>query len=103
MFNWIRRSVMKVTEPRLFVCMYLMVLVLLFCCCSEKRLPIEHAHSTIAGGPVPTKIWVQDYFIYRHGRYQFVKGHYRPVISKRAYLRRSVKGYTSNKNYNNVN
>jgi hypothetical protein len=94
-------KVIKSGKIALYV--YLLVLPLMFSCASEKRIRPAHAKDVAAGGPVPSKVWVQHYFIYRHGRYQFVKGHYRPVISKKAYLKRSVKGYTSNNKYNNVN
>lgn len=41
----------------------------------------------------PRTIYVPSYYIYRHGKYHFVKGHYRYVLSPRVYRRRSLQGY----------
>lgn len=41
------------------------------------------------------KIYVPEYYVYRNGRYDFVKGHYRWVLNRKAYLKRANRGYTN--------
>lgn len=43
----------------------------------------------------PTRIYVPEYYVYRNGKYHFVKGHYRWVLFPKLYVRRSLKGYGS--------
>jgi hypothetical protein len=57
---------------------------------------VETGRSNLAAGQNgPRKIYVPAYYVYRNGKYQFVKGHYRWVLNRKAYLARANRGYTS--------
>jgi hypothetical protein len=42
--------------------------------------------------PAAGWVWEPEYYVY-DGRYRFVRGHYRKILSRKAYLRRSLRGY----------
>lgn len=44
-------------------------------------------------GSGPRRIYVPEYYVYRNGRYVFVKGHYRLVLSRALYYKRTMRGY----------
>jgi hypothetical protein len=48
----------------------------------------------LSKGHGPKRIYVPEYFVYRRGKYQFVKGHYHWVLFPKNYQRRSMQGYT---------
>ena len=53
-------------------------------------------HQDLATGPKgPRKIYVPAYYLYRNGKYQFVKGHYRWVLNRKTYFARANRGYTN--------
>lgn len=41
--------------------------------------------------PVSGWVWEPQYYVY-NGRYRFVRGYYRKLISRKAYLKRSLRG-----------
>lgn len=62
-------------------------------CSSNRYSQVENDFVTGPSGP--RKIYVPEYYVYRNGKYKFVRGHYRWVLSRRLYLKRSMEGYTS--------
>jgi hypothetical protein len=49
----------------------------------------------VTGQKGPRRIFVSAYYVYRNGKYQFVKGHYRWVLNRKTYLARANRGYTT--------
>ncbi|HYG03057.1 MAG TPA: hypothetical protein VD927_11480 [Chryseosolibacter sp.] len=49
----------------------------------------------VTGPDGPRRIYVPEYYIYKNGKYHFIKGHYRWVLNRKLYVRRSMKGYGS--------
>lgn len=62
-------------------------------CQSVKCRGADEGFVTGPGGL--RKVYVPEYFVYRNGRYDFVEGHYRWVISRKTYLKRANRGYTN--------
>jgi hypothetical protein len=48
----------------------------------------------LSKGHGPRRIYVPEYFVYRRGKYQFVKGHYHWVLFPKNYQKRAMRGYT---------
>jgi hypothetical protein len=63
-----------------------------FSCRSEKCPVGLDQSSLVTGKPGLKRIYVPKYYIYRNGKYEFVKGHYRWVNPK-MYVKRSLRGY----------
>jgi hypothetical protein len=55
------------------------------------------ARQNLTNNHGPKRIYVPEYFIYRRGKYEFVKGHYRTVLFPKVYVKRSMKGYVTGK------
>jgi hypothetical protein len=49
----------------------------------------------VTGQNGPRRIYVPAYYLYRNGKYHFVKGHYRLVLNRKVYLARANRGYTT--------
>lgn len=61
------------------------------CVSAEKRFWATSMKEPGVNGP--KAIYVPTYYIYRNGKYRFVKGHYRYVLNPAVYRRRSLQGY----------
>jgi hypothetical protein len=57
----------------------------------DGRLPLKE----FSGSPVPDWVYEPEYYVYRDGRYKFVKGHYRKVLFRKHFRKRSLRGYGS--------
>ncbi|MBT1700613.1 hypothetical protein KK083_27235 [Fulvivirgaceae bacterium PWU4] len=66
------------------------VYMLSACSGTEKFSPRSQQKVT-ARTPVTGWVWEPQYYVY-NGRYRFVRGHYRKLISRKAYLKRSLRG-----------
>jgi hypothetical protein len=55
----------------------------------------QKQHGITTGPRGPRKLYVPEYYVYRNGRYEFVKGHYRYILSRKTYLKRSMRGFTN--------
>ena len=66
------------------------VYVLSACSGTEKFSPRAKRKMAVRT-PASGWVWEPQYYVY-DGRYQFVKGHYRRLISRKAYLKRSLRG-----------
>ena len=74
---------------------------LLFGCGSTSQCNSElsNPNRVVAGAPAPEKVWIKKDFNYRNGRYTFTDGRYEKVVSKKAYYKRSLRGYTIKDDY----
>lgn len=81
--------------------MLVLVLGFLFASCSSSENFSFHPHGKRVVGSAPTAayIWEPEYYVYKNGKYRFVSGGYRPVISRKNYYKRSLKGYTYKGDY----
>jgi hypothetical protein len=48
-----------------------------------------------SGASVPDWIYEPEYYVYKNGRYRFVKGHYRKILFRKQFRKRSLLGYGS--------
>ena|SRR5688572_9648896 len=79
----------------IFFCASILLTAYIFNGCSPRKAKLPKARQDKAIGVAPSygRIWVPEYFNYENGKYQFVKGYYRKVISRRSYYKRSLRGY----------
>jgi hypothetical protein len=63
-------------------------------CSSSERCLQKKDPEFVTGQNGPRRIYVPEYYLYRRGKYEFVPGHYRLVLSRKTYLKRSMRGYT---------
>jgi hypothetical protein len=56
---------------------------------------LKESRDFVTGRNGPRKIYVPGYYVYRNDKYFFVKGHYRWVISRKLFLARANRGYTT--------
>lgn len=65
------------------------------CSTSQNYLPPNTPKTkVIAGSPAPGWVWVPEYYVYNGKRYRFVRGHYRKILSRKSYWKRSLRGYS---------
>ena len=64
---------------------------LLSACSGTEKFSPRAQHKMSMRTPVAGWVWEPQYYVY-DGRYRFVKGHYRKLISRKAYLKRSLRG-----------
>lgn len=70
------------------------------CSTSQNNMQSNVSKNKVtAGTPAPGWVWVPEYYVYNGKNYRFVKGHYRKVLSRRAYWRRSLRGYSQGKDH----
>jgi hypothetical protein len=72
------------------------------CKSHEKCAPSADNQSVTSKSPMIKKVYVPEYYRYHNGRYSFVKGHYRLVLSPKAEYKRSLRGYTSHPDYTSI-
>jgi hypothetical protein len=65
-------------------------LLFFFTGCGITRHPAA-SHKMFSGSPAPDWVYEPEYYTYRNGQYNFVKGHYRRVLSRKNYWKRSLK------------
>jgi hypothetical protein len=73
----------------------LLITICFIACKSPDTCKHVSKSQRLVEGKGPKRIYVPEYFVYRNGKYEFVKGHYRLVLSPKTYVRRSMKGYTT--------
>lgn len=69
------------------------------CSTSENFSFHPHGKHIVKSSPTVAYIWEPEYYIYKNGKYRFVQGGYRPVISRKNYYKRSLKGFTYKGDY----
>jgi hypothetical protein len=69
--------------------------LLLACKASDSCPQLPQQESLVTHKKGPRKIYVPEYYVYRNGKYEFIKGHYRWVLNNKAYVKRSLKGYNN--------
>lgn len=77
----------------------LAVLTITSCSTSENFSFHPHGRAIVKSSPSASYIWEPEYYVYRRGKYRFVAGGYRPVLSRKNYFKRSLKGYTYKGDY----
>jgi hypothetical protein len=68
------------------------------CSGTENSFQPKAHRKTVVRTPAAGWVWVPEYYIY-DGRYRFVSGHYRKLLSRKAYWKRSLRGYGSREEY----
>lgn len=63
------------------------------CSTSENFSFHPHGKTVVSSSPSASYIWEPEYYVYSRGKYRFVPGGYRPVLSRKNYFKRSLKGY----------
>ncbi|HEY0741197.1 MAG TPA: hypothetical protein VGD40_07035 [Chryseosolibacter sp.] len=69
------------------------------CSSSENFSFHPHGNHIVKSSPSVSYIWEPEYYVYKNGKYRFVQGGYRPVVSRKKYFKRSLKGYTYRSDY----
>jgi hypothetical protein len=69
------------------------------CSTSENFSFHPHGKHIVKSSPSVSYVWNPEYYVYKNGKYRFVPGGYRPVISRKNYYKRSLKGYTYRGDY----
>jgi hypothetical protein len=64
--------------------------------CSSSKETCRPLQKEISSARGPKRIYIPEYFIYRRGKYEFVRGHYQWVLFPKTYAKRSLKGYVTN-------
>ena len=73
----------------------ILITLTMACRSSDSRLPQQKTGKSLNQSRGPKKVYVPEYYVYRRGKYAFVKGHYRWVIFPKVYAKRSLKGYVT--------
>jgi hypothetical protein len=75
--------------------LFILAGVYLFQACSGTDKSFRpKARKVVMRTPAAGWVYVPEYYVY-DGRYRFVRGHYRKILSRKAYLRRTLRGYGS--------
>jgi hypothetical protein len=69
------------------------------CSTSENFSFHPHGKTIAKSSPSASYIWEPEYYVYKRGKYRFIPGGYRPVLSRKNYFKRSLKGYTYKSDY----
>lgn len=69
------------------------------CSTSENFSFHPHGNHIVKSSPSASYIWEPEYYVYKNGKYRFVRGGYRPVLSRKNYYKRSLRGYTYKGDY----
>ena len=89
---------MRKNQVKYFLLVIICVSFLLSCGVSETPM----MEATNYGGVAPQKVYQPEYYVYKNGRYKFVKGHYRKVYNRKIFRKRSLEGYGSKGDYRAV-
>jgi hypothetical protein len=81
------------------VSMVLFIVLLTSCSTSENFSFHPHGKKIVNSSPSPAYVWNPEYYVYKNGKYRFVPGAYRPILSRKNYFKRSLKGYTYKGDY----
>jgi hypothetical protein len=81
------------------VSILLVMLMMASCSTSENFSFHPHGKTIVKSSPSASYIWEPEYYVYKRGKYRFVAGGYRPVLSRKNYFKRSLKGYTYKGDY----
>jgi hypothetical protein len=76
---------------------FILLLFLLPCCNVTSQKVVSH--KSFSGAPTPDWVYEPEFYTYKNGRYTFVKGHYRKVLSRKNYWKRSLRGFGSRNDY----
>lgn len=71
----------------------LLLCTFVFSTCSSRSSATNYYDRVGLGGTLPGKVWDPKYYVYNKGKYTFVKGRYRDVISRKKYWKKSLQGY----------
>jgi hypothetical protein len=47
----------------------------------------------------PRWVWSPGYYVYDNDKYQFVRGHYRLILFRKAYWKKTLQGYSTKRSY----
>ena len=85
---------------RIIVLLGVVVSILLTGCSTSENFSFHpYGKQIIKSSPSVSYVWNPEYYVYKNGKYRFVPGAYRPVISRKNYFKRSLKGYTYKGDY----
>ena len=99
--GWHEIQRMSMTEIGRRVSMFFKIcfgsLVFLFMGCAAGTYDTPTAnHKMFSGAPAPDRVYIPKYYVYKKGRYTFVKGHYRRVLFPARHWKRSLLGGSKN-------
>jgi hypothetical protein len=77
---------------RILIVVAVIGVYLLSACAGTEKFSPRHQRNLSKGTPVTGWVWEPQYYVYNGGRYRFVRGYYRKLISRKAYLKRSLRG-----------
>jgi hypothetical protein len=89
---------------KMIMCCFLVVLAVSLSGCSgvrenSRRYDTIGAKRGFSGAVAPDRVWESEYYVYKNGKYRFIKGHYRKVRAKEAFWKRSLQGLTTKSDY----
>lgn len=90
-----RKTIYRIFNFNSFILLVMITLTIGACKSSDQCIQTPKQNNLAVGKSGPRKIYVPEYYTYRRGKYEFVKGHYRWVLFPKAYAKRSMKGYTT--------
>lgn len=70
------------------------IYLLAACSGASRSFRAKESRKVVMRTPAAGWVYVPEYYVY-DGRYRFVRGHYRKILSRKAYLKRSLRGYGS--------
>lgn len=78
-----------------FAMLQLVAALMMFSCRAQDKCvtPSKEFDVVEEGGRLKRQ-YVPEYYVYRNGRYRFVKGHYQWILFPKQYVKRSLRGYS---------
>lgn len=83
----------------MMVCIAAGLLSMSGCSTSENFSFHPHGKNIVKSSPSASYVWDPEYYVYKNGKYKFVPGNYRPVLSRKNHFKRSLKGYMYKSDY----
>lgn len=84
-----------VFKVKIILQLFLLAVIFASCNSIQKCKSSLSPNEIRSSAGVPRKVYTPQQYYYREGKYTFIKGHYAPILLKRLYLKKSVRGYTS--------
>jgi|GEM_PF-5843047 len=75
--------------------MVLLIVTMTGCDPVKRNLRKNNTDEFVSGPRGPRKIYVPEYYVFRNGKYHFVDGHYRWVLFRKPYLKKTTRGFTT--------
>jgi hypothetical protein len=86
---------MSMKNVLIYYRLFALLLLLICLSCSSDFKAKKGVRQNAMKAPHLRRIYVPEYFVYRKGKYEFVKGHHRTILFPKVYAKRSLRGYTT--------